>query len=118
MKFKIGFLVLTIGIPGCGPTKHVGEPNLIIGHWKPNSDTVLNPDLYITRDNYNSVKKYFIASEGDTLNFGYKLKGSIFFIYTGNLLLASKNKILKLNNEILIYRRMGDGEIFSYTRAN
>lgn len=55
------------------------------------------------------------STSSDTLNFTYNLKRNVLTLYTGKLW-VSKNKIVKLSADSLIYVRKGDKEIFYYSR--
>jgi hypothetical protein len=112
------FFIICFAIGSCSSNKNTVRYKLLIGHWKALADTAYTPDLNVTTENYsnyNQTKKYYITYEGDTIDYWYKLKGNNIILGYGKFL-ASKNKILLLTKDSLIYKRDGDGKVFVYLK--
>jgi hypothetical protein len=93
-----------------------------------NFDKSLLPGYWITLDNSNlgtdkfivDNDLYMILDSGDDIDsipFTYKLNNNIITIYKGSHWI-SKNKIIKLTNDTLIYKRVGDNHVSKYVRKN
>jgi hypothetical protein len=97
----------------CSTSKSSFDKALLAGHWL-TSRPETTPDIIID-DKQNLFLLLEDSTSSDTLNFTYSIKRNVMTLYTGKLW-VSKNKIVKLTADTLIYIRNGDKEAFYYGR--
>lgn len=106
---------LFIFLSSCNSTKLKFDKNMLYGYWittnneKTSSDKIINEnDFYIILQSEQGI---------DSVEFNYKIQKEKIIIYSGQNL-VSKNKIIKLTKDSLVYKRIGDNEIFRYKRKS
>lgn len=91
------------------------DKSLLSGYWLTLDSSNLGTDKFIVDNDL-----YMILDSGDDIDsilFTYKLNNNIITIYKGSHWI-SKNKIIKLTSDTLIYKRIGDNQVSKYVRKN
>ena len=91
------------------------DKSLLPGYWITLDNSNLGTDKFIIDNDL-----YMILDSGDDIDsipFTYKLNGNIITIYKCSHWI-SKNKIIKLTSDTLIYKRIGDNDVSKYVRKN
>jgi hypothetical protein len=90
---------------------HVSE-SLIAGHWL-TTQPETTPDIILDNSgNFFMLLKDTTSS--DTLHFTYSLKGNTMTIFYSPKLWISRNDIIKLSSDSLVYVRKDDNVVFRY----
>lgn len=85
---------------------------LLVGKWQALIEPA--PDIILDKKNYFMLLRG--STDTDTLNFTYTLNHRVIIIYWGKQWM-SKNNVIKLTNDSLIYQRKGDKRIFKFKRV-
>lgn len=110
---KLILFIILLSLFSCRSSKANFDKSLLSGYWSTlDSDSlgtnkiIIDNHLYMILDSGNEI---------DSIPFSYKLKNNVLSIYKG-FHLVSKNKIIKLTSDTLIYERVGDNDISKYVR--
>lgn len=110
---KLILTIILLSLISCKTNKSNFDKALLSGYWITLDSANLGTDKFIV-DNH----LYMILDSGneiDSIPFSYKLKNNTITIYKGSYW-VSKNKIIKLTSDTLIYERVGDNDISKYVR--
>jgi hypothetical protein len=94
----------------CSPSETLIDKSQLAGHWL-TTDPATGTDI-ILDGNKNFLLLLEDTSTSDTLHFTYKLKGNVITIFYSRKMWISKNVIIKLTHDSLVYRRRGDNTFF------
>ena len=110
--FGLGYLLSILILSSCSNSKSIQQRDLLAGYWV--TSKPMTPNIIID-DASNVFVILEDSASADTLSFTYTLKGNLFTLYTAKLWI-SKNRIVKLDKDRLVYVRVGDKERFYYRR--
>ena len=112
--FGVGYILSILILSSCSNSKSILKRGLLAGYWV--TSKPMTPNIII-----DDAKNVFVILEdstsADTLNFTYTLRGNLITLYTAKLWM-SKNRIVKLDKDSLVYVRVGDKERFYYRRRS
>jgi hypothetical protein len=114
ITWTIGYFFLISLTLSCNPTKQIVDKSKFAGHWLA-ADPETTSSI-ILDSNGHFLQLLEDSTTSDTLHFTYRLRGNVMTIFVNQHLWASKNQILKLSSDSLVYRRKGDKEVFRYSR--
>ena len=113
--FVIGLFVIST-LYSCMSSKQKIDKSLLAGHWL-TTQPETTPNI-ILDSSQNFLLLLEDTTTSDTLYFTYRLNGNTMTIFNSPKLWISKNDIIKLSSDSLVYQRKGDKAVFRYGKRS
>ena len=113
--FVIGLFVIST-LCCCLASKPKINKSLLAGHWL-TTQPETTPNI-ILDSSQNFLLLLEDTTTSDTLHFTYRLNGNTMTIFNSPKLWISKNDIIKLSSDSLVYQRKGDKAVFRYGKRS